>query len=67
MIARAIFLACSLVLLGTAAAPTATAAPACVVGSSEPSCLVSVQQRVCVTDPCDELDVCVGYGRICPV
>lgn len=68
MMARAILVACLLVLLGTAAtAPTAAAAPSCVVGSSEPNCLVSVQQRVCVTDPCDELDVCVGYGRICPV
>ena len=65
---RVALLALSLTLVGLAAgAPVAAADPAqpCVVGASEPNCLVSVQQRVCVTEPCDELDLCVAYGRLC--
>jgi hypothetical protein len=69
MMARAVLLAVLVALLGTAAAPSASARPPvvddCVVGSSEPDCLVSVQTRVCVTDPCDTLDVCVLYGFLC--
>lgn len=69
MMARAILLASLVTLLGfSVAAPTAAAAEQpCVVGASEPECLVSIQQRVCVTDPCDTMDVCVAYGRVCPV
>lgn len=68
MMARAILLASLVTLVGfSVAAPTAAAAPPCVVGSSEPNCLVSVQMVVCVTDPCDTMDVCVAYGRVCPV
>lgn len=69
MMARAVLLAALFALLGLAAVPVADAqpAPGCVVGASEPACLVSVQQRVCVTDPCDTLDVCVAYGRYCIV
>lgn len=64
---RVALLALSLTLVGLAAgAPMAAAQPEpCVVGASEPNCLVSVQQRVCVTEPCDELDLCVAYGRLC--
>lgn len=66
--ARAVLLATLVALLGfSVAAPTAAAAPACVVGSSEPGCAVSVQVRECVTDPCDTMDVCVAYGRVCVV
>jgi hypothetical protein len=68
MMARAVLLASLVALLGLAAAPTAAASdPPCVVGASEPNCAVSVQYRVCVTDPCDEMDICVAYGRVCPV
>jgi hypothetical protein len=68
MMARAVLLASLFALLGLAAVPTASAAEApCVVGASEPNCLVSVQMVVCVTDPCDTMDVCVAYGRVCPV
>ncbi len=64
MVARAILLALGIVLLGLAAAPEAAAEP-CAVGASEPNCLVSVQLRECVTDPCDTMDLCVAYGRLC--
>lgn len=69
MMVRAVLLATSLVLLGLAvAAPTAAAADdPCVVGASEPNCAVSVQYRVCVTEPCDEMDLCVLYGLYCIV
>lgn len=69
MMARAVLVALSLALLAIAAAPTAEARPPvvqdCVVGSSQPECLVSVQMVVCVTDPCDTMTVCAGYGRVC--
>ena len=68
MMARAVLLTLSFILL-LAAVPTAEARPPvtadCVVGSSEPGCLVSVQMVVCVTDPCDTMDVCVLYGFYC--
>lgn len=69
MMARAILLASLVTLVGfSVAAPTAAAAePPCVVGSSQTECLVSVQMVVCVTDPCDTMDVCVAYGRVCPI
>lgn len=69
MMARAVLLASLVVLLGVAAVPSASARPPvvgdCVVGASEADCLVSVQTRVCVTDPCDTLDVCLLYGLLC--
>ncbi|HUR25109.1 MAG TPA: hypothetical protein VM327_03730 [Candidatus Thermoplasmatota archaeon] len=68
MMSRVVLLALlSSVLIGVAAAPTAAAAPPCVVGSSMQSCAVGIQTVVCVTDPCDTMDVCVAYGRVCPV
>ena len=69
MMARAILFASILTLVGfSVAAPTAAAADdPCVVGSSQSQCAVSVQMVVCVTDPCDTMDVCVAYGRVCPV
>lgn len=67
MMARALLVATLVALIGISAAPTAAAAPPCVVGSSEPGCAVSVQFRECVTDPCDTMDVCVAYGRVCVV
>jgi hypothetical protein len=68
MTARAVLLASLFALLGLAAVPTAAATEEpCVVGASQPHCLVSVQMVVCVTDPCDTMDVCVAYGRLCPV
>jgi hypothetical protein len=67
MMARAVLLASLVTLVGfSVAAPAASASePPCVVGASEPDCAVSVQMRVCVTDPCDTMDVCVAYGRAC--
>lgn len=66
MMARAVLLASLFALLGLAAAPTASAAAdPCVVGSQEETCAVSVYWVVCVTDPCDPMKVCVGYGRVC--
>ena len=69
MMARAVLLASLVTLVGfSVAAPTAAAQDVgCAVGSSEPYCLVSVQLRECVTDPCDTMDVCVAYGRVCAV
>lgn len=68
MMARAVLLAFLVALLGLSAAPTVAASePPCVVGASEPNCAVSIQMRVCVTDPCDTMDVCVAYGRVCVV
>lgn len=70
MMARAILFASLVALLGfSIAAPTAAAQETpCVVGSSsQTECAVSVQMVVCVTDPCDTMDVCVAYGRVCPV
>jgi hypothetical protein len=68
MMARGVLLAFLVALIGLSAAPTATAAePPCVVGSSQTECAVSVQMVVCVTDPCDTMDVCVAYGRVCPI
>ena len=68
MMARVLLLTLSLVLL-LAAAPTAEARPPvvqdCVVGSNESSCLVSVYWVVCVTEPCDPMRICVGYGLVC--
>jgi hypothetical protein len=72
MMARAVLLALLVSLIGLAVAvPSAAARPPvvqdCVVGSSEPDCLVSIQMVVCVTDPCDTMDVCLLYGFVCPI
>jgi hypothetical protein len=65
MMARAVLLACLVTLVGLAAAPTAFAAPPCVVGQDDAHCAVTTHTVVCVTSPCDAIRVCVGYGRIC--
>lgn len=66
MMARAILVACLVALIGVSAAPTAAASdPPCVVGTNAPTCVVSVEMVVCVTDPCDPTMVCVAYGRVC--
>jgi hypothetical protein len=71
MMARAILLASIAALIAFSLAPSAEARPPvvgeCVVGSSQSECLVSVQMVVCVTDPCDTMDVCVAYGAVCPI
>ncbi|MEA3165757.1 MAG: hypothetical protein QOJ26_623 [Thermoplasmata archaeon] len=68
MMARAVLLLSLVALIGfTAAAPTAAAAPPCVVGSNMQSCAVGIQTVVCVTDPCDTMDVCLAYGAVCPI
>lgn len=65
MMARAVLLASLVALLGfSVAAPTASAAE-CVVGNDHDSCAVSVTMVVCVTEPCDGVKVCAGYGRVC--
>lgn len=70
MMVRAVLFASLFALAAFAVAPTASAAapaPPCVLGSDPATCLVSVESRVCVTFPCDTHDVCVAYGRVCPV
>lgn len=68
MMARAVLLAFLVALIGLSAAPTAAASEdPCVVGPTPSRCAVSVQFRECVTDPCDTMDVCVAYGRVCVV
>lgn len=37
----------------------------CLVG--EPECVAHVQVRVCVTEPCEWLTVCVLHGQLCYV
>jgi hypothetical protein len=73
MMARAFLFAALLGLAAFSLAPAASAAPAapalqpsCIVGNDPSACLVSIETRVCVTEPCDEVDVCVLYGRVCP-
>lgn len=65
MMARAVLLACLVTLLGVSAIPTASAAEPCIVGTNAPTCVVSVEMVVCVTEPCDPTLVCVGYGLVC--
>lgn len=66
MMARAVLVVSLFALIGLAAAPTASAADdPCVVGSNAERCAVSVYWVVCVTEPCDPMKVCVGYGRVC--
>lgn len=67
MMARAVLAATLLTLVAFSFAPTASAAVPCVVGDQPQSCAVSVEMRVCVTEPCDEVDVCLLFGRVCPV
>lgn len=43
-------------------AEEAAAAP-CLVG--DPSCAVGVTFYVCVTEPCDAVQVCVAFGYSC--
>lgn len=64
MMVRAVLLACSLILLGVAAAPTAAASD-CIAGTNANGCAVAVRYVECVQEPCDTLTVCVGYGRVC--
>ena len=65
MMARAVLLASVFALIGIAAAPSASASDPCVVGNEEETCAVSVYWVVCVTEPCDPMKACVGYGRVC--
>lgn len=52
----------SLLTASLAGLPIASAGePVC----DDRDCLVSVEWRVCVTEPCDGLVVCLAHGRVC--
>jgi hypothetical protein len=62
---RAIAFVLVLSLAAVTFAVPAASATGCIVGNDRAACVVSVETRVCVTDPCDAIDVCVGHGLVC--